>query len=71
MNGHEHYEEAERLLMVEAGNPLGLWAALAHAVLALVATEEQSTEEIHILAAAALENGHHEDEHEPYPGGLG
>ncbi len=70
MNGHEHYEEAERLLMVESGNPLGLWAALTHAVLALVATEEQSTEEIHNLAAAALEGNGHEEPHEPYPGGL-
>ncbi len=64
MNGHEHYDEAERLLMVGAGNPLDLWAALTHAVLALVATEESSTEEIHALAVALEANG---EEHEPYP----
>ena len=75
MTGNEHYFEAERLLMVGAANPLDLWAALTHAVLALVATEEHSTDEIHrmaeTLAQAAEANGEtNGDNHEPYPGGL-
>ncbi len=66
MNGRDHYDEAERLLMVGAGNPLDIWAALTHAVLALVATEHESTEEIHNLAAA-LEVQATGDDHDPYP----
>lgn len=69
MNGQDHHDEAERLLMVGAGNPLDLWAALTHALLALVATEETSSDAI-AVALAHLPSDDEDHERYPHPGGL-
>lgn len=54
MNGTEHYNEAERLLDPDDGNPqlADFLNAIAHALLALVKTEEEHSDEIVTMAAS-------------------
>ena len=51
MNGPEHYNEAERLLEADP-DPVVLLEAIAHALLALVKTEEEHSDEIVTMSAS-------------------
>ena len=53
MNGTEHFNEAERLLMGETFDHLpDVLAAIGHALLALVKTEEEHSDEIVTMSAS-------------------
>ena len=71
MNGTEHFNEAERLLEAEP-DPVVFLEAIGHALLALVRTEEEHSDEIVTMSASlahlADDMSHGDDE--AHVGGL-